>query len=668
MEVFNYVLILLAAVLISNLINRFLPLLSVPIIQITLGVLVALIPTGAFAYDFYLEPELFFVLFLSPLVFHSTRTADLQSLRKLINPIILAAVGLVLLSVFAIGFVANALVPAIPLVAAFALAAALGPTDVVAVESVAHRLKLPKRIKNILVGESIINDASGLVCFQFAIVAASTGAFNVFQGLSRFFFLAIGGLIVGILITVVKFLLVRWLRTLHIVTASIHIAVGILTPFIVYLIAEELGTSGILAVFSSGIVHAMYKDKLNPEVISLNSATENIWSFLSFTLDGLVFVMLGAHLPHILRVESVQTSGLFRGQIMLYILLIYLAMAILRFLWWLVTVRQRTYSDSANSIGVTRAGFIFSVAGARGAVSMASILSIPLFLSNGLDFPERDLIILITCGVIVVSLLMTNFALPLFIEKRKYETSTDPHALEEMENEARNEILQTVLKRLQQSITPENASATEIVMQHYYARLNRQFRNYQDKDGKYHRFGIRNGILLLEKDLILHMAEMGQLTEKQAEHYIKEANRLYEECQNKIGIVNSFVWIIRHLYDSFTWKDTAPDKYEMRLLKEINKEMIKKTQNELHLASDDPALKIIAMEHEKVVSARLGLGSKDKGTEHMTQGVNAVAENGLFMERVLIQQMMEEGRLSPKTAKEMQANIILLEAQLHSST
>jgi len=166
--------------------------------------------------------------------------------------------------------------------------------------------------------------------------------------------------------------------------------------------------------------------------------------------------------------------------------------------------------------------------------------------------------------------------------------------------------------------------------------------------------------LLLEKDVILHMAEMGQLNESQAEHYIEEANRLYDESEQKIGTLQSFLWIVKHFYDFFTWKDPLPSKHKTHLLKEINAKLMREKQNELHLDSDDEALKIISLEHEKVVSARLGFQSN----ENMANGINEVAENGLYMERVLIQQMMDAGRLSRKTAKEMQANIILLEAKL----
>jgi CPA1 family monovalent cation:H+ antiporter len=661
MEVFNYVLILLVAVLLSNVINRFLPMLSVPIVQIVLGVSITLIPHSALNYDFELEPELFFVLFLSPLIFNSARTANLKVMQKLIYPIIMTSVVLLLISVFVTGYLTHFMIPAIPLAAAFALAAALGPLDLVAVEAVAHRIKLPQQIFSMLMGESYINDASAIVCFQLAIVAAATGSFNFFHGFVSFTILSIGGLLVGIVFTVLKFILIRWLRSLSLVTASLHLSIGILTPFIIYLIAEELGTSGILAVFSAGIVHAIYKDKLNPEVLALTNATENIWSFLAFSLDGLVFVMLGAHLPAILRLETGRASGYGGRQIILFVILIYLSMAVARFVWWIATLHRKTRGDSADSAGIIRSGLIFGVAGARGAVSMAGVLSVPLLLVNGDAFPERELIILIACGVIVLSLLMTNFVLPLLVPKGNQPDMS----LHEKEQAARVEILQTVIKRLKEAITPENIAATEVIIHHYYARMNKQFKE-QDINGRWRSLGIRNGFFFFFKDVILHMAEIGQLDENQVEHYVDEVNRLHNESLRKMGMFKSFLWITKHLYSSLTWKETMPKKRDMRKLKEINKKIMKEKQKEFHLAKDDPALKIIALEHEKVVSARMRLLNNEGG--HMENRVNEVAESGLYMERVLIQQMMEAGRLSHKTAKEMQANIILLEAQLHAET
>jgi len=263
---------------------------------------------------------------------------------------------------------------------------------------------------------------------------------------------------------------------------------------------------------------------------------------------------------------------------------------------------------------------------------------------------------------------MTNFALPLIVTRSR-PAASDANPIKQ-EQHARIEILQTVINHLKEAVTPDNIAATEIVIQHYYTRLHKQFRGDWDSKpaqgdgGKKRHFSLRSRILLLEKDLILHMAEMGQLSESKAEHYIIEANRLYNESTQKLGLIKSLQWLIKHLYQSLTWKDALPKAYEIRLVKEANEKMMNKKQRELNLASDDPALKIIADEHEKVLSARMGVSKTN--SDDIIKEVYEVAENGLYMERVLIQQMMEAGRLSRKTAKEMQANIILLEAQLHS--
>jgi CPA1 family monovalent cation:H+ antiporter len=517
---------------------------------------------------------------------------------------------------------------------------------------------MPGRIKSILSGESTINDATGIVSFQFALAAAATGSFNVFHGLGRFVILALGGLLVGIIITIFKFALVKWLRSLHIIAPSLHIAIGILTPFLIYIIAEELGTSGILAVFGAAIVHALYKDRFNPEAITLNNANENIWSFLSFSLDGLVFVVLGTQLPGLVRLEIGWASGLGGWQIVGDVLLIYLALVVTRFIWWLIAVRPKVYSDPKDPIGIIRSGLIVSVAGARGAVSMATILSIPLLLANGEVFPQRDLIILITCGVITVSMLMTNFVMPLLV-KKSAKSSLGMH-----EDATRLEILQTVVDRLKDAMTPENHAATEVIIYNYYTRMNKYPMGNEEEDGKKKHFHIRSGVLRWERDVVLHLAETGQINESKADHYIEEMDRLYDESGQRLGPIQTFLWIVRHLHSSITWKESKSLNREIRKLRELDAQHMRQKRRDLHLAKDDPAYAIIAAEHEKVASARLGLVHHT--SEDMVQEVIDVAENGLYIEHVLIQQMMEAGRLSAKTAKEMQANIILLEAQLHA--
>jgi CPA1 family monovalent cation:H+ antiporter len=312
-------------------------------------------------------------------------------------------------------------------------------------------------------------------------------------------------------------------------------------------------------------------------------------------LDGLVFVMLGTQLPRILQSHSFETDG---GMIIVYILLISLMLMITRFLWWLATVRQKTYENPENPIGVIRAGLIFCVAGARGAVSMASVFSIPLLLPGGQAFPEREVIILIVSGVIVISLLMTNFILPLLIKE------TDDAPLHRMEQTARNEILQTVARRLKRAASPDNFYATEIVVRNYYSRINQH-------PNKRKRIHLRD-ILQWEKDIVLHMVEMEQMSRSTAERYLTAVNQLISNNQ-KIKLFQILKWTFNQII-----KRSAPIVTEER----------------------------------------------DAAEEHQT--VLEVALSGFDLERSLIQDMHEAERLSEKTAKEMLANISMLEAQLQA--
>lgn len=279
MEIFLYVLALLVAIFISNLLNRFVPFVSVPLIQIGLGVLIAIMPI---TFDLQLNPELFLVMFIAPLLFNDGRQTDKAALWGMRMPILVLALGLVFATVVVIGYFVHWMIPTIPLAAAFALAAALAPTDAVAVSSLSGRINLPKRIMNLLEGEALINDASGLVAFQFAIAAMVTGVFSFMDASISFFVIAIGGILVGLILSWLKFRLLKWVRGLGMEDVTFHMLIQILTPFIIYLAAEEIHVSGILAVVAAGIMHSMEQKKMDPQSVKLNVVSQSTWSVIIF--------------------------------------------------------------------------------------------------------------------------------------------------------------------------------------------------------------------------------------------------------------------------------------------------------------------------------------------------------------------------------------------------
>ncbi|MEG0505719.1 MAG: sodium:proton antiporter, partial [Raoultibacter sp.] len=268
MEALQLGLMILAAVLLSSVIDQLVPKVSSPLIQIGLGVLIALLAVSPIAIS--IDPELFIVLFIVPLIFDESKNIDKAALWKNRRPVISLAIGLVLAAALAVGFYVNWLIPSIPLMAAFALGAALGPTDAIAVSSLSKDINVNRQQRNVLEAESLINDASGIVSFQFAIAAAVTGAFSLFDASTSFLFSFFGGILVGIVLGYFANFIIRRVRAWGLENTTFHVLFEVFIPFIVYLVANTLGTSGILAVVAAGLIGIITPRTLNPQASRLN--------------------------------------------------------------------------------------------------------------------------------------------------------------------------------------------------------------------------------------------------------------------------------------------------------------------------------------------------------------------------------------------------------------
>ncbi|QHT59852.1 Na+/H+ antiporter [Paenibacillus lycopersici] len=406
MELFLVVLVLLLLLAGSQVLQRMLPFIPLPVIQVALGGAVVYLPWHIHA---HLEPELFFILFIAPLLFNDGKRTPRDELWRLRLPILLLAVGLVFLTVIAGGYIIHAMIPVIPLAAAFALAAILSPTDAVAVSAIASRVHLPQNIHRLLEGESLMNDASGLVAFKFAIAAAVTGTFSLWTASWSFLVISLGGLLLGALLAVAIIWIRMALRRFGIEDASIHVLIQIVTPFILFYVAEHAGLSGILAAVAGGIVHAIEQDRSGFTTIEQKFVSEITWNIILFVMNGLVFVLLGLQIPDILH--SIFSNLAYNNyRAVGLVLLIYVLLIALRFLWLTVSERLTTPIGTRND---WRAITLTSLSGIRGAITLAGAFTIPLVLGSGAPFPQRDLMIFLAAGVILVSLLIASIALPL---------------------------------------------------------------------------------------------------------------------------------------------------------------------------------------------------------------------------------------------------------------
>lgn len=415
MDSIEIVLAMLLAVVASAYLVRVLPAsLPLPLVQIGLGAAIA----GYTGHGVQLDPGLFFLLFLPPLLFLDGWRIPKSGLFRDKGVIIELAFGLVIFTVVGAGFLIHWLIPAMPLPVAFALAAIVSPTDPVAVGSIASRAPIPKRLMHILEGESLLNDASGLVCFRFAVAAAMTGTFSLTQASLTFTWLVAGGIAAGVGVTMLVTWSQRWLVRHFGEPSGSPILVNLLIPFGAYLAAEHAGASGILAAVSAGVTMS-YVELSGQAMAATRIQRSAVWDTVQFALNGVMFVLLGEQLPDILhgaRISLDQSGHLNPWWLVLYAFSISFGLLVLRFIWvWAalrITLYRRNRRGEEGTKPPLRLLLATSLAGVRGAITLAGVMTLPLALPSGAPFPARDLTIFLASTVILISLVLASVALP----------------------------------------------------------------------------------------------------------------------------------------------------------------------------------------------------------------------------------------------------------------
>ncbi len=415
MDSIEIILVMLLAVVASGYLVRALPFsVPLPLAQIGLGALIA----GVFNHGVTLEPEIFFLLFLPPLLFLDGWRIPKDGLFRDGGLILELAFGLVIFTVLGMGFLIHWLIPSMPLAVAFALAAIVSPTDPVAVSSITARVTMPRRLMHILEGESLLNDATGLVCFRFALAAAITGGFSLASASLTFLWLALGGLGIGFTVTLGISLAQRRLSRLLGEEIGSSILISLLIPFGAYLLAEHVHASGILAAVSAGITMS-YVELSGRALATTRIRRAVVWDMVQFTLNGIMFVLLGEQLPSIVQraAEALTQSGHASAWwLALYAFAITAGLALLRYLWVWSSLNLTMMLARQRGEAVKRPHWRFvvatSLAGVRGAITLAGVMTLPLAMPDGTPFPARDLTIFLASSVILLSLLVASIGLP----------------------------------------------------------------------------------------------------------------------------------------------------------------------------------------------------------------------------------------------------------------
>ena len=478
MHTVETVLLVLMLGALTGIAARYVRAIPLPLIQIALGALIAWPQDGLhIAFD----PELFLLLFIPPLLFADGWRIPKREFFALAKPILLLAFGLVFFTVLGLGYLIHWLIPSIPLTVAFALAAVVSPTDAVAVSAISRNLGMPSKTMHLLEGESLLNDASGLVALKFAVAATLTaGSFTWESAAKDFTWMAVGGLGLGTLMGW-GFSRGRDMVTRRVgdVAATQMVLLLILLPFAAYIGGEYIGVSGILSAVAAGIA-TNFADLDRSNFISERLQTEGIWSMVEAAFNGAIFLLLGLQLPSIigetLRGAAHRDAWLLLG----YVAAISCALLALRWIWLMLGVRGSLHKAHRQGRMEERPSALLTlattVAGIRGAVTLAAALSIPTHLANGRVFPERNLLIFLATGTILFTLVLGSVVLPLLL--RRMPPVEDTQAQHE-ERQARTAACQAAIASLALSEDEAQQHNAQWLAQHQEVagRITQEYRN-----------------------------------------------------------------------------------------------------------------------------------------------------------------------------------------------
>lgn len=429
-----------------------------PIVLVLSGIVISLIP-GLPAIS--LQPDIIFLIFLPPLLYEASWNTSWHNLKAYKRPILLAAFGLVFFTTVFVGTIAHLFIPGISWSLGFLLGAIVSPTDAVAAISITKGLPLVPRIISILEGESLMNDASGLVAYKYAIAAVTAGNFVFWEAGLNFLLIIAGGVSIGLLIGYIAYFISKRIKFDNAIQASITFII----PFTSYLLAEYIEVSGVLAVVTTGLYLSYHSESIFTHQTRIT--TYAVWDVIIFILNGLIFIFIGLQLKTVMQGIKMYSPG----QLAFYGILISVVVIIARFIFMAPAVLLPRYLskkirkepfDKRNII-------VFSWAGMRGVISLAAALSLPMLLPDGSAFPQRNLIIYLTFCVILFTLIFLGLPLPWVIRKLKIQV----HSIVAEEYEIRSEILNATIHHIDQNIEKVKSEFREKIKRKYDYKLKR---------------------------------------------------------------------------------------------------------------------------------------------------------------------------------------------------
>ena len=526
MQILVYAIVFSLVLIVSNATNKLIPTLPLPLIQIFLGIgLGFLLPNS----EYHLDTELFLALVIGPLLFREAEEADITSILKHWRIIAFLIFPVIFISTLSLGWLAHLLWLGIPLAACMAVGAALGPTDLVAFASLSERFTFPKRVSNILKGEGLLNDASGLVAFRVALAAWTTGFFSLGQASWDLVISILGGFAVGIVTAAVNRGLQKLLLSVRATDIASELILELSLPLLTFFIAEEIHVSGIIAVVVAGILKASRFKKITLLEAKVDTVTHTVWNTVNFVLNGSVFVLLGMELEMIS--EPILRTPFYNNLLLIVtVLLLTGLLFLIRFLmvygfYWYRGFRLKKSIDK-----YLKDALLLTFSGVKGAVSIATILLIPTHLEA-----EYPVLLFLVAGVTLCSFLIGLLILPKLSEDKEESNDHLMHIA----------ILNDVVMLLEKELTvTKQKGPLYAAIDNYHGRIENMILSQEDKATQRDWEQLKLLILSIENDGLEQAYEEGNIRDRSYHVYQRYLRSMEQKVNRNLSSRLTYYFLV----------------------------------------------------------------------------------------------------------------------------
>ena len=663
MNLLFYLLVFLLVLIVSSTTNKLLPFLPMPLIQILLGIGIGLcLPNN----QYHLDTELFLALVIGPLLFREAQEADITSILKHWRIVLYLIFPVIFISALSMGGVAHVLWASLPLAACVAVGAALGPTDLVAFASLSQRFSFPKRVSNILKGEGLLNDASGLVAFRMALIAWTTGTFSLTQAGSSLAISIVGGFAVGLITALINRFLHTFLLSVRATDIASELLLELSLPLLTFFIAEEIHVSGIIAVVVAGILKASRFKKINLLEAQVDTVTETVWRTVTFMLNGSVFVILGMELEMI--AEPILKSAFYNKVLLLLsvFLLTFLLFAI-RFvmIYGFYVFRIKRLQKSLHKY--MKDMLLLTFSGVKGTVSIATILLIPTDLEQ-----EYPILLFLVAGVTLLSFLTGLVVLPHLSEEQKTSTDQLMHIA----------ILNAVAVELEKDLDKtKNKVPLYAAIDNYHGRIENLILSLENNEIQEDWEALKLLILSIESDSLEQAFEDGKIGERGYRVYQRYLKNMEKGINRNIASRITYYFLVSLRIIRFIIHEILTFGKTFRSWKDKDKSILQAIDYDqiadLYLANTE--IIIESLENLKGIYKSTLISfmqeSRLRETGNITSGafvervINKIKPNnidemlrGYYLERKCIFEFEEQKLISAQYAKKLRQNVNNLES------